>query len=297
MGGTPRQTQQGWLESAVEPLRRAAANTVNTLGETAYDWLHPATQMTVPDRFETEKYPAYMQQGKTYAEQARTAFDVGAFRGHLGNFAAASLPQKMDRYIGGYRADPTGKFGGSDGLETMPYKLEAPELYAHTRAMARGAQFGVPQLSAREVAALALKEGKSFFGVNPVITPTSVTWYDPTSKQDKALYDKLTKTGLDDRQAGFPIALDNKMRNAKRLEKPWQELWVGSGKSEYGETGKAYAAQYAHFLKAADSPKNAPLVRLIQSAIDAEKPQPATAQRAPAQPSVVDSVLSALGLR
>ena len=179
----------------------------------------------------------------------------------------------MPATIPGYRADPTGKFGGKDGLETQPYNyLDPVELYAHARAMAQGKAVGIPQLSATQLAALALKEGKSYFGVNPVIGKDAVTYYDPNNPDSAATHEKLVNAGVNPRVAGFPTYLRDKFEAATRLKIPWTEAWNGTGNAGNGLTGKDYAASYKNFETAAASPKNAALVKFIQSAIDAEDP-------------------------
>lgn len=231
---------------------------------------------TPPEPIPYAKYPAYLHDGNP---QISNTFDLAEARGHLTKFDPKTLPKSMSAVIDGYRADPTGKFGGTNGLETQPYKLYAAELYANVRAMARAKQYGAPQLSAPELAALALKEGKSFFGVNPVMVRdpktkelSSITYYDPTQKADKELSDKLVASGFDERTAGFPVTLANKMRAAVVAKKPWTNMWIGTGKSAYGETGDKYTAAYKDFVTAAGKPENAPLVQFIQSALDAENP-------------------------
>jgi len=185
--------------------------------------------------------------------------------------------------VSGYRADPSGKYGGKGGIETLPTSLNAAELYAKVRAMKLGEQYGVPQLSPEKLAALALKEGEGMsgiFGVDPVIPnsalegdPQGVKYalqnnvdYDPAMKGDKELYENLLKQGITGRAAAFAVRLANKDKVAKRLGIPFGSAWVGTGNSGY-ESSQQYVDSLNEFEKIASHPKNKPLVEFINTAI------------------------------
>jgi len=206
----------------------------------------------------------------------------GSYTGQTGE---ATAPLKN---IGGYRADPSNKSGGNDGLETKEHVFDAMKLRDMANAMVLGAKHGVPQLPAHELAALALKEGRDNLGVNEVqIKDKSgkVTGspYDPNMKGDKELWEKMLKEELpndypdksrnhDDAKM-FAVRLANKDKVAKETGKPLAEVWNGTGKNIYGQTGAEYAASMKDFIKAAQHDKNKPLVNFIQNIIDGNKPK------------------------
>jgi len=185
----------------------------------------------------------------------------------------------------GYRADPTGRYGGKEGLETLPTRLDAAELYAKVRAMKLGEPYGVPQLSAQQLAALALKEGEGLsgiFGVDPVVPasarkddPFGLIYtsqnpdklhYDASMKGDKKLYDALINQGITGQAAAFAVRLANKDKVAKRLGIPFGSAWIGTGHSGY-ESSQQYADSLSEFEKIASHPKNQALINFINTAI------------------------------
>jgi len=180
-------------------------------------------------------------------------------------------------HIGGYRADPRGKYGGKDGLETMPTNLNAAELFSKVRAMKVGQKYGVPQLPPEQLAALALKEGSGVsgvFGVDPVWDKTSnrIMEYDPNMKGDKELYDKLIGDGLSSGAASFAVRLANKNKVAKRLGIPIASAYFGTGNSGY-ENSKQYAASLQTFENAAAHKRNRALVDFIRQASTTPQPK------------------------
>jgi hypothetical protein len=205
-----------------------------------------------------------------YAEQERLRpypNYVKDYRGRgLEIYPANTLPKDKDMpdRIPAYRADPTGKFGGKDGLETQPTKLNSFEIYAHVRALAGAKKLGVPQLSAQELTALALKEGKDNFGA---------LWTDENNKDSMRVFSAL-EPKVGNSAANFAALVAEKKATAKRLGIPFAEAWNGTGHSyaDKNTTGADYARNYGtHYMKAALHPKNRPLLNLIQSALDAEK--------------------------
>jgi hypothetical protein len=190
----------------------------------------------------------------------------------------------LPEYVSGYRADPTGRYGGKEGLETLPTKLGAAELYAKVRAMKLGEPYGVPQLDVETLAALALKEGSGpsgVFGVDPIVPKSALsnkdpdgliyslsnnTDYDPAMKGDKELYDNLIRQGINGGAAAFAVRLANKDKVAKRLGIPLGSAWVGTGHSGY-ESSNEYADSLDQFRKIAAHPKNRGLLEFINLAI------------------------------
>lgn len=172
--------------------------------------------------------------------------------------------------VRGYRADPKGKYGGKEGLETLPTEFGGPELYARIRAMRLGEEYGVPQLTPEQLAALALKEGmrlSGVFGVNSVWDEGAKTLldYDPHMAGDKELFDALMERGIPELAAAFAVRLANKDKLAKRLGIPFETAWQGTGATPYEPKG-AYADSMKHFYKAATAEPNRALVDFIRSA-------------------------------
>lgn len=185
--------------------------------------------------------------------------------------------------VSGYRADPTGRYGGKSGIETLPTRLNAAELYAKVRAMKLGEPYGVPQLPPEQLAALALKEGQGMsgvFGVDPIVPrsalegdPQGVKYalqndanYDPAMKGDKELYERLLSEGITGQAAAFAVRLANKDKVAKRLGIPFGSAWVGTGNSGY-ENSQQYVDSLREFEKAAGHPRNKALIDFINTAI------------------------------
>lgn len=213
------------------------------------------------DRWAARGYPAYM------TNQNPNDFDRYAYQGYLGTYAPQTLPRTIPNLVG-YRADPTNRFGGNDGLETLPTKFTdkgmfnagSPiQLYSYTRSLAQAQKYGVPQLSAQELAALALKEGRADLGTIS---------FDTKNPSSRALYNQLVDAGFNSEAAKFPVAVAEKAALAKRLGIPFAEAWNGTG-SNGASTGAQYAMGYQASLQAASNPKNAQLVQFIQSALNA----------------------------
>lgn len=168
--------------------------------------------------------------------------------------------------IQGYRADPTNKYGGGDGLETQPFRFDrnyTTELYTNARAIRKFRNEGIPQIEPEEMAALVLKEG---------MPDGHSRLQDYNNKELSALYQKLVDGGYAPGTARFVTMLKEKDAVARRLGIPFAEAWNGTGRSDVtGKTGADYAKSYKHFQKAARHPKNAGLVNFIRRAMEAEK--------------------------
>lgn len=309
-----RQLTQGLVNSAANtPVGRGlvsgATNAINRAGEATYDTMYKmgvnehAAIDAIKNFFGYGPKPevdTWAQRGfPTYMRNSAPTDTRNISRGVLGGYAPNTLPQQIPT-LQVYRADPTGRFGGKDGLETLPTSFDPQSsgagwhsvpgqqkmvatagnpvnMYAYARELGRSAKYGVPQLSAVELAALALKEGRDDFGAN---------MYDHNNPQLQALAKRLYPQQADDaldwyakhgsNAAGptvygaklFPVAVADKMAVAKRLGIPFAEAWNGTG-SNGRSTGADYARGYEHYLKAAANPKNKALVDFIQSALDA----------------------------
>jgi hypothetical protein len=197
----------------------------------------------------------------------------------------STLPKQLPTSIPVYRADPEGKYGGKNGLETLPQsrflkggdqhweqtndpnKASAynnsekaiQQLYNYARLNGAAQKYGYPALSPEEAAAFVLKEGRADLGHNYVAAG---------NKAEKAFEKTLMDTyNLSKSDANFLTALYIKKQTADRLKIPLAEAWNGTGVNELGQTGKDYASNYQHHLNAARHPKNAQLYAIIQQGI------------------------------
>lgn len=259
------------IASGNKKLNKAGASLINQLGELAYDVKQTAQILFSKseedvDTFAKRGFPSYMTKANpdTWARTNAQAM--------LGSFDPRTLPKTMPD-IKGFRADPIGRYGGKEGIETLPtvfssvanspYAQGSPdEIYSFVRTLARAKKYGVPQLNAEQLTALLLKEGKSTFGTLS---------FDTNDKVGGEIYRKLKDEGLSPAAAGFAVLVKQKKEVAARLGITFEEAWNGTGRSWAGKTGKDYAEDFPHHIKAARHPKNKQLVQFIQSALDAER--------------------------
>jgi hypothetical protein len=202
----------------------------------------------------------------------------------------STIPNDLPTSVQVYRADPTGKFGGKDGLETQPISVFASgqklignklqpanpdpetsttynnsekatqELYKYARLNGAAQNLGLPSMTPEEMAAFAIKEGRSDVGHSGV---------QPKTKDEIAFDEKLrTKYNLHYRDRNFLTAMYAKQKVADRLNIPFAEAWNGTGTNAAGQTGKQYAQDYQNHLQAATHPKNQQLLNLIQKGIN-----------------------------
>jgi hypothetical protein len=282
-----RQLAMG-LANGAENLGRGLVHKADqlnmSLGHALDNYMNPVPPHVDP----YAHYPAYMrgQQDASLNNQI-----------YLGHYDPRTLPQNLPD-IAAYRADPTGRYGGKDGLETqatnfLPRMIAAgwtatrpggpmvtaggspAKLYAYARELGRAQHYGVSQLTATQLAALALKEGRDDYGHNS---------YDTNNARSTALVQRLAggedawgRKVLDNDQSlegmKFAATVAEKQELAKRLNIPFAQAWNGVGHVTYkGRTvadGAQYAKSYDYALKAAQHPKNKQLVDFIQSALDA----------------------------
>ena len=164
-----------------------------------------------------------------------------------------------------YRADPTGKHGGKDRMETLPTKVDKTMLQDYIKAMRAGEEFGVPQLSPTELAKMALVEGRADFGFNNL------------NKNNKAAVKTagtLVDYGHPDTAAGFAGALIDKTQAAEHYNLPFLHVWNGRGVTQQKQTGADYANKYAGLDYAIEHPKNASLMQAINEAYQYQTPKP-----------------------
>jgi hypothetical protein len=169
-----------------------------------------------------------------------------------------------DNPINAYRADPTGKFGGKDRMETMPTRLDRTTIEEYIKAMRAGAPMGIPQLTPDQLARMLLVEGRSDFGFNTLNENNKLAMQKATL---------LNEMGHGQPAANFAAALFDKQQLADRINKPFQEVWNGSGRSDVtGRTGAQHNQRYNQFGYAVEHPKNAELINFINSAYNYQPP-------------------------
>ena len=198
----------------------------------------------------------------------------------------STQPTDLPKSIKMYRADPTGKYGGKEGIETLPQprfdvggdryhkRVEDPtisdvygdsskaiqQLYRYARLNGAANKYGYPSLSPEDVAAMALKEGRSDLGFNAVNLG-----HPDELKFNKMLRDTYNLTSNDQ---NFLAALFAKQRVADKFKIPFANAWNGTGVNDAGQSGKDYAKNYEHHRNAALHPNNQQLMELINRAIE-----------------------------
>jgi hypothetical protein len=179
-------------------------------------------------------------------------------------------------FIPAYRPDVKGKYGGKEGLETMPTHFDKMQLQEYVRAMRAGEPHGVPQLPPEYLANLALREGRSDFGFNEM---------NYKNKKAADISRILATSGQhEDPAADFAGAIYDKMNTAMRLNKPFTTVWNGTGVNDYGQSGNTYTQKFTQGFPATMHPKNEPLLAAIREAYD-YKPQ-APQQQPTSMPNV-----------
>jgi len=186
----------------------------------------------------------------------------------LKGYDVSTLPEMPDQ-INAYRADPTGKYGGKEGLETQPIKLYAPQLYSHVRALGHAEGYGVPKMDAQALANMVLMEGRPDFGNNKFGPSQELGKIDPNQKKSGALYKKLIASGVPDYVADFPIKVFEKSNIARERNIPFEQAWNGLGKTPKGRSGADYARDIETSKSASAHKNNAALIALISQALEA----------------------------
>jgi hypothetical protein len=196
----------------------------------------------------------------------------------------STIPSDLPTSINAFRADPSGKYGGAQGIETLPIsrlstggdrsfktdtdpktstvlsdaKKATQQLYRYARLNGAAANLGMPSLTPEEIAAFVLKEGRTDLGFN------SLTG-SPQEKKYEELLRKQYNITSDD--ANFLTAMYSKKNVADRLGIPFAMAWNGTGVNDAGQSGKDYAKNYVAHKKAALHEKNKGLLDLINRAV------------------------------
>jgi len=188
-------------------------------------------------------------------------------------------------FIPVYRPDVKGKYGGKEGLETMPIYLDKMQLQEYVRAMRAGEPHGVPQLPPEYLANMALREGRSDFGFNQI---------NHHNAKAMAISKTLATSGQhEDPASDFAGAIYDKMNTAMRLKKPFSTLWNGTGVNDYGQSGKQYTNAFTAGFPATMHPKNAELLAAIKEAYENN---PRVAQQEPTTMPAVDQMGNPIGM-
>lgn len=170
----------------------------------------------------------------------------------------------FSEYVKGYRADPKGKFGGKDRLETLPTKFDKSEMYSILSTLKDAEQLGMPKLTDQQLANMFLNEGRSDAGFNGL---------NVNNPKAMELYNKLKEKGHSDFGAQFAGAVLDKMQTAQRLKKDFNEVWNGVGVSPVGRTGAQNAQRMQESSYAPDVSKNSELMSFIKGARYGELPK------------------------
>jgi len=200
----------------------------------------------------------------------------------------STIPQDLPTGIKAYRADPQGKYGGKEGLETQPlqrfdvggnklfgqqtntdpttgtaYSVPSKavqSLYRFARINGAAEANGHPSLSAEDLAGLALKEGRFDYGLSGGSYKGNFA-----EKYRKELEDKYNLTPRD---IGFLVTVADKQRIADKHKVSFAEAWNGMGTNDVGQTGKQYAKDLEEHKQAALNPKNKGLIDVIMRGIE-----------------------------
>jgi hypothetical protein len=201
----------------------------------------------------------HMQAGGQPPQIPQSLAMAAQYGGILGN-----VDMTPDNPVNAYRADPTGKHGGKDRMETMPTRLDKTTIEEYIKAMRAGKSMGIPQLTPNQLARMLLVEGRSDFGFN------TLNENNKMAMQKAAL---LNEMGHNQMAANFAAALFDKQQLANRIKKPFQEVWNGTGRSmATGRTGAQHNDRYNEFGYAVDNPKNAELMNAINAAYHYQPP-------------------------
>jgi hypothetical protein len=166
--------------------------------------------------------------------------------------------------VQGYRADPTGRFGGKDRMETQPTTYNREIVDAYIKAMRAGEPLGVPQLTQDQLMQMLLTEGRSDFGFNML---------NENNKKAMHKAEVLNEMGHSKLASDFAAALYDKQQMANRLNRPLQEVWNGLGRSSAGRTGAQHNQRFNEFGYAVDNPKNAELMNVVNEAYNYRPPE------------------------
>lgn len=162
-----------------------------------------------------------------------------------------------------YRPDPAGKFGGKEGIETLPTTVSRSEAYELASILKAAREAGMPELTPQQLANMILLEGRGDAG------GSHYTYNNPKYRGLAALLEKQYPENLTG--PAFAAAVKEKADTAKRTGLPFDLLWNGAGKVfgtnwggvEYNQRAKAFKES-----SALRHPKNAEFMDFLNRAYE-----------------------------
>ena len=204
------------------------------------------------------KESPYLYFSRNNPEKKISGFYADRFPGLVGKNWSMSFLQ-------GYRADPTNKHGSKTGLETRPTILNMRTMEKFLQAYKEARQQHpdiVPEISPQQFANMALNEGRDDFGYNST-APTV------ENKKSMKVFNDISAQGYGWEASGFISALIEKSQKAKELNKPFDEVWNGTGTSkDTNRTGAQNAQRMRQGMYATDHQLNKPLLDFIKYNLD-----------------------------
>jgi hypothetical protein len=208
---------------------------------------------------------------KTVVDPAELPVHPGSEK--LDLFPRSTRPTDLPKELKFYRADPTGKGGGKDGLETLPVKFinddnknyvdvyrDPDVLYKYARLAGAASKYGYPTMAPEEVATFALKEGRADLGHNGIVL---------RSKKEKDFDKQLAEAhNLPEQERNFLTTVQAKKNLADRKGISFAEAWNGTGTNVFGQSGKDYAKNWEAHKAAAGHPKNKEFMNFINRAYE-----------------------------
>ena len=159
--------------------------------------------------------------------------------------------------IKGYRANPKNKFGSKDKLETIPTSFNKNLVYDLATVLEAGKKLGVKDVSNEQLVNMLLNEGRSDAGFNE---------WNIKNKAATKVYNELLSQGYNSFSSGFAAAVLDKQQTAARLNKSFDEVWNGVGKTPAGRTGLDNAIRMQQGEYAASANKNKELLLFVEQA-------------------------------
>lgn len=162
-----------------------------------------------------------------------------------------------------YRPDPTGKFGGTGGIETLPTTVSRSEAYELASILKAAREAGMPELTPQQLANMILLEGRGDAG------GSYYSYNNPKYRGLAALLEKQYPENLTG--PAFAATVREKADTAKRTGLPFDMLWNGAGKIPGTNWGGAEYNQRAKAFKespALQHPKNAEFMDFLNRAYE-----------------------------
>ena len=173
----------------------------------------------------------------------------------------AQYQQNMRQYakdhpenvIAAYRHDPK----SPTGVESLPTYYKKDDVVGIAQAMKDTKDIlGGRTLQPQDFTNLLLKEGRSNAGFNNL---------DKNNREAQALATQLGQIGYEDLPAGAAAAIHQKLQLSDRLKIPFGMAWNGTGKNEFGVTGRQYARDLSASMPAVSNPANRELYNTVRS--------------------------------